>query len=113
MVAEVIPTRVQLTFSQLQNFIADVAIERNYEYYFWGHADVALLASSASSSFSEEIFGCAVKLKHLTPCPNTWPNPDSRTHDHEQKRAAYAKLLTQAGVVKSVLCFCIMVSAQA
>ena len=32
MVAEIIPTWVQLTFSQLQNLIADVAIERDYKY---------------------------------------------------------------------------------
>ena len=57
MVAEVIPTRVQLTFAQLQNFIADIAIERNYTYYFWGHADVALLASNATASFAEETLG--------------------------------------------------------
>lgn len=57
LVAEIIPTRVQLTFSQLQNFIADVAIERDYKYYFWGHADVALMASNATASFSEEVLG--------------------------------------------------------
>jgi hypothetical protein len=56
-VGEVIPTRVQMTFSQLQNFIADVAVERGYDYYFWGHADVVVLASNASSSFAEEVFG--------------------------------------------------------
>ncbi len=55
-VGEVIPTRAQLTFSQLQNMVADIAVERGYTYYFWGHADVALLASNASASFSEEVF---------------------------------------------------------
>ena len=59
--AEVIPTRVQLSFSQLQNFIADVAIERGYDYYFWGHADVALMASNATSSFTDEILGWAAR----------------------------------------------------
>ena len=63
--AEVIPTRVQLSFSQLQNFIADVAIERGYDYYFWGHADVALMASNATSSFTDEILGWAACLMHL------------------------------------------------
>ena len=63
--AEVIPTRVQLSFSQLQNFIADVAIERGYDYYFWGHADVALMASNATSSFTAEILGWAARLMHL------------------------------------------------
>jgi hypothetical protein len=57
-VGEVIPTRTQLTFSQLQNFVADVAVERGYDYYFWGHADVALLAGDTASSFVEEVLGC-------------------------------------------------------
>ena len=35
MVGEVISTRVKLSFSQAQNFIADIALERNYTYYFW------------------------------------------------------------------------------
>lgn len=57
-VGEVIPTRVQMTFSQLQNFIASIAIERDYKYYFWGHADVALVASNATASFAEEVLQC-------------------------------------------------------
>ena len=57
MVGEVIPTRVQLTFSQCQNFIADISLERNYTYFFWGHADVALLATSPERSFAEEVRG--------------------------------------------------------
>ncbi len=57
-VGEVIPTRVQLTFSQLQNFIASIAIDRDYNYYFWGHADVALVASNATASFAEEVLQC-------------------------------------------------------
>lgn len=64
-VGEVIPTRVQHTFSQLQNFMASIAVERDYTYYFWGHADVALMASNATATFSEEIFRCA---KYLPVC---------------------------------------------
>lgn len=55
MVGEVIPTRVQLTFSQCQNFIADISLERNYTYFFWGHSDVALLASTPEKGFAEEV----------------------------------------------------------
>ena len=66
-VGEVIPTRVQLTFSQLQNFIASIAIEREYDYYFWGHADVALMASNATATFSEEVFGCVACLQGIFP----------------------------------------------
>ncbi len=77
--AEVIPTRVQLSFSQLQNFIADVAIERDYDYYFWGHADVALMASNATSSFTDEILGWAARLMHLGPCSACHQDKDART----------------------------------
>ena len=44
MVGEVISTRVKLSFSQAQNFIADIALERNYTYYFWcvGHGMVGM-----------------------------------------------------------------------
>ena len=55
MVAEVMRTRVKLTFSQLQNYIADVAIERDYPFYFWGHADVAMTASKPKASISADI----------------------------------------------------------
>ena len=55
MVGEIIPTRVQLTFSQCQNYIADISAERNYTYHFWGHADVALHASSPKQTFAEEV----------------------------------------------------------
>lgn len=55
LVGEVIPTRVRLTFSQAQNMIADIAIERNYTFFFWGHSDVALLASNATAVFAEEV----------------------------------------------------------
>ncbi len=55
MVGEIIPTRVQLTFSQCQNYIADISAERNYTYSFWGHADVALQASSPDQTFAEEV----------------------------------------------------------
>lgn len=52
---EVIPTRVKLTASQAQNMIADIAVERNYTFYFWGHSEVALLASNANASFADEV----------------------------------------------------------
>lgn len=53
-----ISTRAQLTFSQAQNFMASIAIERDLTYYFWGHADVALLASNATATFADEVFTC-------------------------------------------------------
>lgn len=60
LVGDVIATRPsKLSFSQLQNFIAEVAIERNHTHYFWGHADVAVMASNATAMHSAEVLGCA------------------------------------------------------
>ena len=47
MVGEVIPTRVKLSFSQAQNFISDIALERNYTYFFWCAAVPADLMHTA------------------------------------------------------------------
>jgi hypothetical protein len=57
MVAEVIPTRTKLSFSQLQNYIADISMERRYQYFFWGHADVAVLGTKDNTTFAEEVLG--------------------------------------------------------
>ena len=60
LVADVIPTRPsRLSFSQLQNFIGEIAIERGYSHYFWGHADVALMATNATTTHSAEVLGLA------------------------------------------------------
>jgi len=72
LVGEVIPTRVQLTFSQCQNYIADISSERNYTYFFWGHADVALQSSSTEQTFAEEVRIChsaaqVQSQKHMQP----------------------------------------------
>ena len=55
LVGEIVPTRAKLTFSQLQNFMAGDAISKNLTYFFWGHADVALMPSNATASFSQEV----------------------------------------------------------
>jgi hypothetical protein len=55
LVGEVIPTRVKMTFSQAQNMIADIAVERNYTFYFWGHSDVALMGSNSTALFAEQV----------------------------------------------------------
>ena len=61
-------TKVQLSFSQLQNFMGQLAIDLQLTFYFWGHSDVAVLPSNASSSFSEEVLGYVV----ATVAVNAW-----------------------------------------
>ena len=45
----------------------DIAIEREYEYYFWGHSDVALLAKDANSSFGADAVACMAAAMTKTP----------------------------------------------
>ena len=67
LVGEVIPTRPsRLSFSQLQNFIADIALERNYTYYFWGHSDVAVMATNATAVHSAEVLGSVPNCMQAT-----------------------------------------------
>jgi hypothetical protein len=40
----VISTPTYLTFTQLQNFYLNVAIEKEWDYYFWGHMDVVAIS---------------------------------------------------------------------
>jgi hypothetical protein len=40
----VISTPTYLTFSQLQNFYLHLAIENDWDYYFWGHMDVVAIS---------------------------------------------------------------------
>ena len=70
LVREIIPTRPSgLSFSQLQNVIADIAMERNYTYYLWGHSDIAVMASNATALHSAEVLGSALG------CPQPSGNP--------------------------------------
>ena len=39
--------------------LADIAIERNYAYYFWGHSDVVVFPQNATVPFAEVAVACA------------------------------------------------------
>ncbi|CAL5224061.1 g6686 [Coccomyxa viridis] len=68
LVREIIPTRPSgLSFSQLQNVIADIAMERNYTYYLWGHSDIAVMASNATALHSAEVLGCMERIMSQEP----------------------------------------------
>jgi hypothetical protein len=41
---KVISTPTYLTFAQLQNFYLNLAIEKEWDYYFWGHMDVIAIS---------------------------------------------------------------------
>ena len=47
----VISTPTLLTFAQLQNFYTYTAVEKGWDYYFWGHMDVVAVSDE---EFSEE-----------------------------------------------------------
>ena len=93
-VGEVVPTRTKLSFSQLQNFMAEVAIEKNLTYFFWGHADVALMASNATASFAEDALRWHVL--HLHAC----------SHHVFACRVPLFRLLAPAGLHADSACAC-------
>jgi hypothetical protein len=47
----------------------DISIEREYEYYFWGHSDVAVLAAEANASFAADVLACMEAAMSAAP---TW-----------------------------------------
>ena len=57
MVGKVISTQVHMTFSQLQNYVGQIAQDKQLDYHLWAHSDVAVLPSSANSTLLEEIMG--------------------------------------------------------
>ncbi len=62
----IITTPTQLTFSQLQNFYLSTAISHSRPGYFWSHQDVAVLPSSPTASFHQEVHAC-LNQKLLAP----------------------------------------------
>ncbi len=46
---------------------ADIAIERGYDYYFWGHSDVAVMGKNSSASFGADVVACTESLMTTNP----------------------------------------------
>jgi hypothetical protein len=61
-VKEVIRTPHRLSFPQLHNYIAGVALERNLEFYFWAHSDNYPLASSPTNDFDTDVMNVAHRV---------------------------------------------------
>ena len=57
-VHEVVATPTRRNFAQLQNLIADMALHRGLEFYFWAHSDNYPLAKTAESDFDTDVFRC-------------------------------------------------------
>lgn len=47
---------------QVAGAFADIAIEREYDYYFWGHSDVAVMGRNSSASFGRDVVACVESL---------------------------------------------------
>ena len=85
MVGQVVGTKVQLTFTQLQNYMGQLAIDLHLTFYFWGHTDVAVLASNATVSFSEEVLRCTAITNT---CARGWPSVVLAQHMVPHKSAS-------------------------
>lgn len=66
-IGEVLDFPVPLTFSQMQEYIRTTAIERSYEWYFWGHSDVLTISEEDSRSFSARAIECVLKVQKKDP----------------------------------------------
>eukprot|EP00039_Didymoeca_costata_P004180 m.71854 g.71854 ORF g.71854 m.71854 type:complete len:423 (-) comp12281_c0_seq2:1806-3074(-) len=57
-VAEVVRTPRLLNFPELHNYMAELALKKNLEFYFWAHADNYVLPSSAERDLAKDIIDC-------------------------------------------------------
>lgn len=47
----ILRTPVLLNFAQLQNFMLDMALRRDWKYYFWSHMDVGIISSEEDTPY--------------------------------------------------------------
>lgn len=57
-VEKVVTTPYQLTFADLQNYMADRALEWGLELYFWAHADVYVMAAEPGRDMGLDMLDC-------------------------------------------------------
>lgn len=57
-VNHVIPTIRLLNFPELHNFMADIAIEQQLEFFFWAHADNYVLSASKGRDLGTDVIAC-------------------------------------------------------
>jgi hypothetical protein len=57
-VSEVVSTPRMLNFPQLHNFMADVAVEKNLEFYFWAHADNYVMPFEEGRDLGKDVIEC-------------------------------------------------------
>ena len=65
---EVIATERTLNFPELHNFMANLAFERELEFYFWAHADNYVLAAAPDRDMGIDALACL--REHVTASPN-------------------------------------------
>jgi len=66
----IITTPTLLTFAQLQNFYLYTAIEKDWDYYFWGHMDVVALAAEDIPPPYRSLYMRAVEILRQTLAPD-------------------------------------------
>ena len=66
-VKEVLPTPNRLNFPQLHNFMADTALNRRLEFYFWAHSDNYVLPGAADRDLGKDVISCLREQINETP----------------------------------------------
>lgn len=64
----VVKTPRMLNFPELHNFMADIALSRKLEFYFWAHADNYVLPFSEKQDLGIDVIKCM--RKQITHSPN-------------------------------------------
>jgi hypothetical protein len=66
-VNEVILTKSRLNFPQLHNFMAEVALQKRLEFFFWAHSDNYVLPANPTRDLGKDILQCLADHQQKQP----------------------------------------------
>ena len=66
-ISEVIPTPRLLNFPELHNYMADIAVEKNLDFFFWAHADNYVLPWEDGRDLGKDVVDCMRRQIELAP----------------------------------------------
>lgn len=67
LVKNVVATPSPLNFPQLHNFMAKIALDNEFTFYFWAHSDNYVLPMSENRDLGEDIIDCLRTQTKLYP----------------------------------------------
>lgn len=67
LISEVIPTPRLLNFPELHNYMADIAVDKNLDFFFWAHADNYVLPWEEGRDLGKDVIDCMRRQIALAP----------------------------------------------